>query len=408
MMNFPPNQPPRSSRLPLSLAACAVLASCASPISPDTAATAGGLPGNIRKIRTYDSPGRSSEVLSYSKPLQLLLATNSAQKDVQVYRLPSPASANPVPVDMDSTARGYQGLSLGGEPTSIAVHPSRAIAFAAVNGGGGRLVILDLKAAARGEKKILLDQKIGIHLDSIAVSPDGRWVIVADEAEGSASTPGNILIAPIGQAILHKPLPFRKAAGLVEAIGQAPGVIEPEFVAVSPSSKFAAVSCQDNDAIAIVSLSQTPRVIHTIRLPRNSSPDGIHIAYQSGKLILGIAEEAADSASFYQLANSGVGSQLISRINVRTLAGQGSRSDPEGMVLFTQSGRHYAAIGVERANRVLIMDMVNPAQPRKAGVIGVGSRPEDIIALKSGSTTTIISADEGKPGRGEISFITVK
>ncbi len=362
---------------------------------------------HVTKLRTYDSPGRSSEIISYSKQLGLLLATNSVSKEVLSMRLPSPATANPQPIDSNLTKKGIQGIQLGGEPTSVACHPSQPYAFAAVNGDTGRLVVFDLKAAALGQKKIILDQQIGIHLDSIAVSPNGQWVVVADEAEGNAKTPGNILVASTRGFSSGKKLTFNKVPGLAAALGRPAGRVEPEFIAIDPSSRFAAVSCQEDNAVAIIRLGHSPSLGSIIRLPAGSEPDGVHLTTAGGRSILGIAEEGTDAASFYQVNPSSLGATLLSRVNIRNLGGQGSRSDPEGVALFQQGGRLYAAIGIERANRVLILNLSNPSAPVKEAIVSVGSRPEGVIAIKTGASTTVISADEGKPGRGELSFIKV-
>ena len=395
---------------PLKISACAaafLFTQCSPQNSSQSTIENKAVSKHVTKLVTYDSPGRSAEIISYSKQLGLLLATNSVSKEIITMRLTNPAVANPQPIDTDPAKSGIQGIQLGGEPTSVACHPSKPYAFAAVNGNGGRLVVFDLKAAAQGQKKVILDQPIGIHLDSIAVSPNGQWVVIADEAEGSATTPGNILIASTSGFTSGKNLTFRNVPGLAAALGRPSGRVEPEFIAIDPSSRFAAVSCQEDNAVAIVRLSNTPSIGSIISLGSGSEPDGVHLTSFGGRVILGIAEEANDSASFYEINPNSLKATLLSRVNIRNLGGQGSRSDPEGIALFNQGGRLYAAISIERANRVLILNLSNPKAPVKEALVSVGSRPEGIIALKKSGSTIVISADEGKPGRGEISFIKV-
>ncbi|MBK1854867.1 hypothetical protein JO972_07840 [Verrucomicrobiaceae bacterium 5K15] len=400
----------RSTILPLALSATAILSQCgpsqlkSGPATPEIASQ------HVTKLRTYDSPGRSSEIISYAKHHGLLLATNSVAEEIQVMRLPNPGAANPQPLDMDASSPGIQGIQLGGEPTSVSAHPTQPYALSAVNGEQGRLVVIDLNAAARGQQKVVIDQKIGIQLDSIGVAPNGRWVVVADEAEGDGSTPGNILVAPIsGNLGNGKSLAFRKVPGLAAALGRPAGRVEPEFIAIDPTSRFAAVSCQEDNAIALVRLSNSPSLGGVIRLPRNAQPDGVHLISHGSQTILAIAEEGTDSASFYQVsANNLSQPKLLARVNIRSLGGMGTRSDPEGVALFRQGGHLYCAIGIERANRVVIMNLDQPTAPVKEAIVSVGSRPEDVIAIRTGSTTTVLSADEGKPGRGEISFIRVQ
>lgn len=385
-----------------------LVASCSNTATtPGASATSSA---RVSKLVTLDSPGRSSEILSYSRTQGLLLATNSVELEVAVARLSTPAAANPQFIDFNASKSGIQGIQFGGEPTSLAAHPSRALGLAAVNGGGGRLVVFDLAAAARGETKIVLDQKVGIQLDSIAVSPNGRWAVIADEAEGSASTEGGIVVVDLSGLGSQPSLPVKRVAGLAAALGRPAGRVEPEYVSIDSSSSFAAVSCQEDSAIALVRLGASPSLASVIKLPAGAEPDGVHLYDMGGTCLLAIAEEGRDTASFYAInkSNLSAGGRLISRVDVRNLAGNGYRSDPEGVYLFKQGGTLFCAVGVERANRVLILNMSQLSKPVKETVVGVGSRPEGVIALQSGGSTIIISADEGKPGKGELSFIKVR
>lgn len=390
------------------LAGVLFVTNCAN--SPTTQGQTATSSARVNKLVTIDSPGRSSEIISYSRQQGLLLATNSVELEVAVARLSNPASANPQFIDFDASKPGVQGVDLGGEPTSVAAHPNKALGLAAVNGGGGRLVVFDLVAAARGEKKIILDQNVGIQLDSIAVSPNGRWAVIADEAEGSASTEGGIIVVDLSGLGSSNTLPAKRVEGLASALGRPAGRVEPEYVSIDGSSSFAAVSCQEDNAIALVRLGATPSLASVIKLPAGAEPDGVNLYDMGGSCLLAIAEEGRDAASFYMVnkSNLAAGGQLVSRVDVRNLAGNGYRSDPEGVYLFRQGGTLFCAVGVERANRVLILNMSQPSKPVKEAVVGVGSRPEGVIALPSGDGTIVISADEGKPGKGELSFIKVK
>lgn len=95
-------------------------------------------------------------------------------------------------------------------------------------------------------------------------------------------------------------------------------------------------------------------------------------------------------------------------MDIRSLSGTGDRCDPEGVYMFRQSGKIYRAVAIERANKTLIMDISNPSSPVRIAAIPVGSRPEGIIVQKQSNKTYVITGDEGKPGKGEISIIEVK
>jgi len=363
---------------------------------------------NIQKIITYDTPGRCSEIVSYSKQTNLLLTTNSVSKDITLLSIADFNSGNIQPIDTNPNLPGIQGIKTDGEPTSVAVHPNKNIAFAAVNGSSGNLVAFDLNAAKAGKTKFILNQEIGIHLDSIAISPNGKWLVVADEAEGDPKTPGSIILVDISNLSLAK-LPTYKVAGLAEAIGRPAGRVEPEFVSIDPNSKFSAVACQDDNAVVIFPLSKNPRVVSCIKLPRIALPDGANLIQYGANMLLSVAEEGSDTLSIF-LINPNKLSQtprLLSRLDVTKLSGTGGRCDPEGIYMFRQSGKLYLAAAIERADRLLILDISKPSSPVKVASVPVGSRPEGIIVEKQGNASFVITGDEGKPGKGEISIIKV-
>ncbi|MFT5906717.1 MAG: DNA-binding beta-propeller fold protein YncE [Cryomorphaceae bacterium] len=365
---------------------------------------------NVRKITTYDTPGRCSEVISYSAPTGLLLTTNSVSKDISVLSIPDLSSGKFTPIDINLNKSGIQGINTNGEPTSVAVHPSRNIAFAAVNGSSGRLVAFDLNAAKAGKTKFILDQEIGIHLDSIAISPNGKWAVIADEAEGSSSTPGAITLVDISKLGTSDRLPVYKVPGLAAALGRPAGRVEPEFVCIDSRSRFAAIACQDDNAVVIIPLGSNPRVLSVIKLPNGALPDGVNLINYGNSMLLSIAEEGTDSVSIYTVNPKQLNQapQLITRINVRVLSGNSGRCDPEGVYMFRQAGKLYLAVAIERADRTLIMDITNPAKPRKIAAVPVGSRPEGIIVQKQGGKTYVLTGDEGKPGKGEVSIIEIR
>ncbi len=364
--------------------------------------------GVVKKITTYDTPGRCSEIISYAPSKKLLFTTNSVSKDISVLAIPSLAAGNFRPIDFDLQKSGVQGISTGGEPTSVAVHPNRNLVLAAVNGGNGRLVAFDMTAAAKGVSKKVLDQEIGFHLDSIAISPNGKWAVIADEAEGSANTPGAIILVDISRIGSSQKLPVYKVSNLASSLGRPAGRVEPEFVAIDSSSRYAAVACQDDNAVVLFPLTANPKVSSVIKLPNSAQPDGANlINYGSGQL-LAIAEEGTDTVALFQVNSINQTPKLITRINVRTLSGKGDRCDPEGVYMFRQSGKLYLAVAIERANRALIMDISNPRSPKKVASVPVGSRPEGLIVQKQGGKSYVLTGDEGKPGKGEVSIIEVR
>jgi DNA-binding beta-propeller fold protein YncE len=159
-----------------------------------------------------------------------------------------------------------------GEATSVAGHPG-GFALVAVKDGEkpgvrpGALLVVE-------ETGIALRVPIGPGPDSVAVSPDGRFAVVACEAEEPdgedcpAEHPGedsegsihvvDLLEAPraartvaiIGGERLHAML----GSG-ARARADSPRAVEPEFVSISPDSSLALVTLQEQSAVAVLDLA---------------------------------------------------------------------------------------------------------------------------------------------------------
>ncbi|MEL6746830.1 MAG: hypothetical protein AAFO79_03320, partial [Pseudomonadota bacterium] len=156
-------------------------------------------------------------------------------------------------LDLKTHGARLTGVAIGGELTAAIVQPDEAT-------GLGRLVVLGK------DDRIVRQVSVGAGPTAVAFTPDGRFILVANEGapstdyridpEGSVTIVAvadwsvqtvrfdNIVPQVLGSSI-HLPSP------LDTTIAQD---LEPAFVAVSPDGGHAFVTLQENNAVAVVDL----------------------------------------------------------------------------------------------------------------------------------------------------------
>ncbi|MBN1342314.1 MAG: hypothetical protein JXQ73_06520 [Phycisphaerae bacterium] len=384
---------------------------------------------SLTHLQTIKAPGESAEIVQYCGAQKLLLATNPVEGTLDVF---SVDSLDPVRVsflNLDAGKPGAQGLNVGGEVTSVAVHPALPIAMLAVLGeGAGRVVGVDLRPKTRG--RILLDQPAGNHPDSIAISPNGKWALVANEAEDDPTTPGSIWALDLAGLSPDRKkddarLPVVEIEGLGAMVRAPIGEIEPEFVAIDPQSRFAAVSCQENDAVVLIDLRKDrPSLAGIIRLPKGAEPDGVSILDNvpgpdgHGGCLIGIAEEGkkgrtGNATCFWWLSTDDLAgsARMLSRVDVCPLADPARpkrRFDPEGVVLARLGERLLSLVVVERGHCVLCLDVTELSKPVLLAKCKTAKRPEGIVVVPHAHDLIVITGDEGKEGPGGISILRLR
>jgi hypothetical protein len=398
----------------------------------------------VKTLATIDVPGWTCEIVAYCASQRLLLSTNGMWKTLDVYRVASLDPPVIEPIDFDPELPGAQGIWVsGGDPTSVAVHPTQPIAvvvaLSAEPFARGWVHGYDLREESLG--RLVFSQQVGYHPDCVAISPDGRWVIIANEGEGHPDNPGSIGLLRIeGVTADRRPyhpgvtdLPYHEVSGLAKLLDTRLGDIEPEYVAVDPQSRFAAVSCQENDAVVLVDLrGESPSLAGVVWLPYGSEPDGIaliddiaHPDPADGRtgVVLGVAEEGkfdpwkgkwlGNCVSFHWLDPSpdklGGVPVPLARVDVRPLIDPSApdrRRDPES-IRFARFGRHVAAVvGIERGDRLLVLDVTDFTQPTRISLAKVGIAPEGLTLVPHDDGYIAITGDEGKAdGPGTISFV---
>jgi hypothetical protein len=220
-------------------------------------------------LGTYASgvfDGSAAEVVAHDPGSQRLFVANHAEAAIDVLDIRDPRRPRRV-LQIDLTP-------FGGRPTSVATR--RGIVAAAVTSGAaekpGSAVFFD------SEGRLLSRLEVGAHPDMLTFTPDGRYLLVANEGEpddycktGPEHDPeGSVSIIAMGDAAKELTQQDVKTVGFADVTRAGldpririygPGAtvaqdLEPEYIAVSADSKTAWVVLQENNAIATLDIEQ--------------------------------------------------------------------------------------------------------------------------------------------------------
>jgi hypothetical protein len=202
----------------------------------------------------------AAEISAYDPISQRLFAVNNGSVNkIDVIDLSNPA--NPTLISSIPIS------GFGGFANSIAVSNGRlAIAIeAAVKQNPGKVAIFDTRKLVE-----IKSVTVGALPDMVCFSPDGNWILTADEGEPSndyqIDPPGTISIIDVRNGFQVTTLGFKsfitqRAALVAKGMrvfgpnGDFEKDIEPEYITVSDDSKTAYVTLQENNAIAKVDIA---------------------------------------------------------------------------------------------------------------------------------------------------------
>lgn len=234
----------------------------------------------LKPLALYQSGfAAGTEIVNVQASSMRVIVSNSAEGLVDILQL-DPAKG------LERIARHTLVAKDAGEITSAIFHPSKDLFAVCIRDrdglSNGRV---EFRAAADGT--LLNSVEIGIWPDSLAFSPKGDFVVVANEGEGYVrdgegfrSGEGSISLIDLRAGVAeakHSLISLPDLAGaegatqaehqrLVERVidgeelkipfGTSPEHIEPEYVTFSPDGARAYVSLQENNAIAVVDVLQ--------------------------------------------------------------------------------------------------------------------------------------------------------
>lgn len=329
-----------------------------------------------------------------------------------------------------------------GEPTSVAISPDGRYAVLALrmdddatNARRGFLRIYDIRDP-RAVKHVK-DVSVGIGPDSLALAGSGKTlravVAIEDEetdAKGDATLdgkrPGRIDVVGL-QDLYGSVSSGVQSIELVDALTALPDAVypadpQPEFVAISPDGRTAAVTLQENNAVALIDLGQ-PRQASLQRLlsmgmvVRNGNADlqrDKEITFKDSFT----GRREADAVSWvsndvFALANEGdgkkdkagvlPGGRGFTLMNTRgeVVFETGERTEQhavqhghypdsrsaakgveiEGVTSARFGGTPYLLVGSERGSFMEVYEVSDPQQPRFVQLLPTGMSPEGITTV---------------------------
>ena len=399
----------------------------------------------LQLLATYDTGlgANGSEIISVRHRDGLAVLTNIAGS-IDVLDLSNPnAPVRVRRVNVDTSA---------GTPNSAAVHP-RDDFFRVGLGRAGQQG--EVAAYRLSDGSFIASGLVGIQPDSIAISPNGLHAVIANEAEaageglnggdGSGSIVNLVNFdSRTSQELEVTNIALPSQAGVPGfstqrtddigrlAVDNTPATLEPESVAFSKDSRFAYVTLQENNAVVRVTLRTgelvffglgttthaADLVVDGAYLPSDlltafREPDGI-VLDQTGKIFV-----TADEGDTRNAGGSGAprGGRTVSVFDARSgqllgdtgpqlddmanainsypdsRSNRGS-SEPEGLDLTHARGLTLAAVGMERANAVALVDVSDPSEPVVLNATPVGVGTEGIKFFHVGDRLLVACANE--------------
>ena len=349
-----------------------------------------------------------------------------------------------------TTVPGLSGLN------SVAIHPT-ANYFLAVGGAASSSVapVAGTLWAYGLDGTLLGSVATGILPDSVAITPDGTKAVIANEAEGfgmgNDGGPGSLTVVdlvvagnPLG-AVTQIPLPsYAGSPGFSTGrtddaarvpITNAPATLEPETVSFDASSANAYISLQENNAVLKLNLATnaiTPfglgstthlmdvstsggYVPATVRTELRE-PDGVAVIMIGGVEYFVTADEGdtrtgagssdvrggrtvsvfrADTGAFVGDTGKGL-DDAAARFGVYpdNRSNRGG-SEPEVLDATVFNGTPLAVVGLERANRLAVIDLSVPTAPVVLGLIPAGNRPEGVKLVERNGALFAVVGNEG-------------
>jgi hypothetical protein len=393
----------------------------------------------LTAITTYDTGlgANGAEIVSIKGNRAVL--TNAGDGSLDIIDISDPLNPK-----LLKRVTGLTGLN------SVAIHPTEGyfLAVTGVSSPAANPVYGKILAFRLSDGTKLAEGTVGILPDSVGISPDGKYAVVANEAEafaqGDNGGPGSLSLVDLNSfdpdtsttlSVTQIALPSQNgtpgfSTGRTDDIGRlpvdnTPDTLEPETVAFSADSVYAYVTLQENNGVVRLKLSdssltffglgQTTHLADlstsggynpTSTLTAFREPDGIVVVEIGGTRYFVTADEGdtRDGAG----SNSPRGGRTVSIFNADTgavVADTGSQlddlaaarglypdsrsnrggSEPEMLDAVTFNGRTIVAVGLERANAVAFIDITNPATPLVFQLIPTGLAPEGVkLFVKSG------------------------
>ncbi|AIK37915.1 lactonase, 7-bladed beta-propeller family protein [Bacillus pseudomycoides] len=396
----------------------------------------------VNRIASFQMPNGKAEITASTPDGNTLVVTEADLGQIQILSI---ADLENIKVLGNVS---FKEIHSEAEVTSVTVTPDGKYALAAFRTGDnlyyankGQVAVVDLAA-----QRVVKTYEVGVGPDSVALTADGRTLIICNEDEENdpndenevnmkkTKRPGSIsmITFPDGDVMRgeHIELPIHMSNISNGAIYKHDP--QPEYVAISAKGDKAAVTLQENNAVAIVNIVEK-RIenifglgitTHKADLKKDGTvsfqdevtarlePDGVTWD-PSGRFLITANEGDLGKNEFKDGVKSGGrnisvwsqdGSLVYDSMNLidEKVAAAGlypdNRSENRGSEVENVAtgmikGNSILAVAAERANAVLFFDMTIPMFPVYIGLApSAGAAPEGIY--KVNGRDLFVSADE--------------
>lgn len=364
-----------------------------------------------------------AEIAAASTDGMTLIYTDSPKNQIGFVNLADPA--NPLPTGI---------LAMGGEPTSVTVKGGYALV--AVNTSAdyvntsGKLVVVDIAT-----KAVVHSIEMGGQPDSVAISPDGKYVavVIENERDESLKDPAPPQL-PAGKLVVvnsSSATPSAWTATDVNLVGLASlysADPEPEYVDIN-SDNIAVVTLQENNHIVLVNLATGAVVRHftagTVDLmnvdltdnrpalikptetqtARMREPDGVSWINTEYFATANEGDLNGGSRGFTVFNTKGDvvwdSASELDDIAIRMGHYQDRRSDakgnePENIELAVYGSDRYLFVNSERSSLVFVYDVNDPKKPKFKQALPAATGPEGGIAIPSRNLLVVASETDNR------------
>jgi hypothetical protein len=373
-----------------------------------------------------------AEIVSVTEDGNTLIYTDSATGAVGFVDIADPA--NPQPLGFFQTDAEPTSVDVAGRFALVAVDDSESFVDPS-----GRLLVIDI--ATRSLVRVI---ELGGQPDSVAVSPDGKYVAIAienqrDEDLGDGSPPQLPAGYIVAIDLYEDPatwVPYNiEISGLPEL--RFPEDPEPEFVSINHDNVLA-VTAQENNAIILIDI-RTKLIIMAFSagadtLPlvdlteddvidqsetqanRLREPDGV--AWIGNRYWATADEGDLDGGSrgftIYDAFNEGrivyTSNNLLEHIvasigHYPEARSENKGNEPENIVFGIFGGDDLLFVNSERSSVVLVFDVSNPTAPEFVQVLPAATGPEGGLVIPSRNLYVVASeVDDRGLSRGGITI----
>jgi len=352
----------------------------------------------------------SAEIAAASTDGMTLIYTDSPKNQIGFVNIANPS--NPVPTGI---------LVMGGEPTSVTVKGGYALVVVNTSvdfvNTSGKLVVVDIAT-----KAVVHSIEMGGQPDSVAISPDGKYiaVVIENERNEALADPAPPQL-PAGKLVIinsSSATPSAWTASNVDLVGLASVFSadpEPEYVDIN-SDNIAVVTLQENNHIVLVNLvtgaivkhfsagsvdlvnvdltDNRPAVIKPteVQTARVREPDGVSWINNEYFATANEGDLNGGSRGFTVFNTKGDviwdSASEMDDIAIRMGHYQDRRSDakgnePENIEMGVYGSDRYLFVNSERSSLVFVYDLNDPKKPKFKQALPAAAGPEGGIAIPS-------------------------